>query len=248
MAGTGRITVVTGGASGIGKCIALRLARDGASVAVFDVDLAGAEDTSRQITAGGGKSVAVQVDVSDSAAVAAGMTRVHEAFGPVAILVNNAGTGELVPVAQMSEMQWDRMLAVHLKGMFLCARAAMGDMVQAGWGRIVNMASVAGMTGSQGFAHYSAAKGGIIAFTKSLAQELGPMGITVNAIAPGLIETPAIRRCGLPQSVIDGNIRTQAVKRLGQPEDIAAACAFLVSEEAGFVTGQVLSPNGGVHM
>lgn len=248
MAGTGRITVVTGGASGIGKCIALRLARDGASVAVFDVDLAGAEDTSRQITAGGGKSVAVQVDVSDSAAVAAGMTRVHEEFGPVAILVNNAGTGELVPVAQMSEMQWDRMLAVHLKGMFLCARAAMGDMVQTGWGRIVNMASVAGMTGSQGFAHYSAAKGGIIAFTKSLAQELGPMGITVNAIAPGLIETPAIRRCGLPQSVIDGNIRTQAVKRLGQPEDIAAACAFLVSEEAGFVTGQVLSPNGGVHM
>lgn len=248
MAATGRITVVTGGASGIGKCIALRLARGGARVAVFDVDLAGAEDTVGQIRAGGGESFAAEVDVSDGAAVAAGMSRVREEFGPVAVLVNNAGMGELVPVAKMTEEQWDRMLAVHLKGMFLCARAAMGDMVQAGWGRIVNMASVAGMTGSQGFAHYAAAKGGIIAFTKSLAQELGPRGVTVNAIAPGLIETAAIRRSGLPQSVIDGNLRAQAVKRLGQPEDIAAACAYLVSDEAGFVTGQVLSPNGGVHM
>jgi len=147
----------------------------------------------------------------------------------------------------MTEAQWDRMLGVHLKGTFQTTQACVPDMIDAGWGRIVNVASVAGLNGGgPGLSHYAAAKAGIIGFTRAIAQELGPMGITVNAVAPGLIDTPMIRVAGAPDDLYDAVVRRTPVKRLGQPEDIAVAVLFLASEEAGFTTGQVLSPNGGV--
>ena len=245
----GRVAVVTGGASGIGRSICERLAQAGARVAVLDVNQVGAAETAREIAGRGGEAVSLIADVADATAVDDAMGQVRAALGAVSILVNVAGIGEFLPFPQMSRAAWDRMIAVHLTGTFNCTRAAVDDMLAAGWGRIVNTASVAGLNGGgPGLSHYAAAKGGIIAFTKALAHELGPSGITVNCLAPGLIETPLIR-----SSLVTPELRARAidgapVRRIGQPEDIAAACAFLVSEDAGFTTGQVLSPNGGRYM
>src|SRR3989454_807867 len=188
---------------------------------------------------------AVEADVASGASVAAAVERVHAALGPVHVLVNDAGIAGLVPLEEMTEDQWDRMIAVHLKGAFNCTRAVLGDMTAAGWGRIVNVSSVAGLSGAPNLVHYSAAKAGLIGFTKALAGEVGPRGITVNAIAPGLIDTPMLQRSGWPDSLTQIIVAQNPIKRIGTPEDIAAACAYLVSEEASYVTGQVLSPNGG---
>ena len=241
-----RIALITGGGSGIGRSIALRIGRAGAKIAVLDIDGAAAERTAAEI---GGGALALAADVADAAAVRAAIEQARAALGPVTVLVNVAGIGSFVPLLEMSQDQWDRMIAVHLTGTFNCTRAVASDMVAAGWGRIVNIASVAGLNGGgPGLSHYAAAKGGIIGFTKALAHELGPSGITVNCIAPGLIDTPLIRK-----SLVSDELRTRAiegapVRRIGVPDDIAAACAFLVSEEAGFFTGQVMSPNGGRYM
>jgi NAD(P)-dependent dehydrogenase (short-subunit alcohol dehydrogenase family) len=162
--------------------------------------------------------------------------------------VNDAGIADLTPFVEMSEERWDRMIAVHLKGAFNCTRAVLGDMVAAGWGRIVNISSVAGLRGGPGLTHYSAAKAGIIGLTKALAAEVGRSGITVNAIAPGLIDTPLLTGSGMPEAIIQAIVQQAPVGRIGTPDDIAAACAYLVSEEASFTTGQVLSPNGGGHL
>jgi 2-hydroxycyclohexanecarboxyl-CoA dehydrogenase len=245
---TDKVAVVTGAASGIGRATALTLARAGAHVAIVDLNLAGAEATAADVSALGRRALALAVDVSRSADVAAAVERVHAGLGRVAILVNVAGIGEFAPLLQMSEAQWDRMIAVHLKGTFNCTRTVVPDMVDAGWGRLVNVSSVAGLNGGgPGLSHYAAAKAGIIGFTRALAQELGPMGITANAVAPGLIDTPMIRAAGAPDDLYDAVIRRTPVGRLGVADDVAAAVAFLASEEAGFTTGQVLSPNGGVH-
>ncbi|MCS6925236.1 MAG: 3-oxoacyl-ACP reductase FabG [Candidatus Binatia bacterium] len=246
-----RTAVVTGGASGIGRAISLRLARDGANVAIFDLDRTGAEAVAAEITTLGRKGEVYQVDVANRTQVEAAVQRVRRELGPIHILVNDAGIGEFVPLAQMSEAQWDRMIAIHLKGTFNCTKAVIQDMVDAKWGRIVNISSVAGLGGGAGLVHYSAAKAGIIGFTKALAQEVGPMGITVNAIAPGLIDTPILRKSDLPEEQVQQFIETivgrTPVRRVGIPDDIAAACAYLVSEEASFFTGQVISPNGGMY-
>src|SRR5437899_198146 len=167
------------------------------------------------------------------------------ALGPVHILVNDAGIAGLVPLREMTEDEWDRMIAVHLKGAFNCTRALLGDMAAAGWGRVVNVSSVAGLRGAPQLVHYSAAKAGLIGFTKALAAEVGPLGITVNAIAPGLIDTPLLKRSGWPDGLTQAIVAQNPIKRIGTAEDIAAACAYLVSEGASFTTGQVLSPNGG---
>jgi NAD(P)-dependent dehydrogenase (short-subunit alcohol dehydrogenase family) len=238
---------VTGGASGIGRAIALRLARDGADVAVLDLDAAGARAVAAEVAALGRRAVAVEADVADAASVGAAVARVREGLGPIHVLVNDAGICSFVPLLQMAEEQWDRMIAVHLKGTFNCTRAVLPDMIGAGWGRIVNLSSVAGLRGSPGLVHYSAAKAAILGFTKALAQEVGPSGITVNAIAPGLVETPLLDRAGLPPAIREQVLQTAPVRRIGVPEDIAAACAYLVSADAGFFTGQVMSPNGGGH-
>ena len=244
---SGKIAVVTGAASGIGRAIALRLANDGADVAVFDLDKKGAESTAADVRRLGRRAIALEVDVSSFSGVAAAIDRVRKELGPITILVNNAGYGEIVPVAEMTEAQWDRMIDVHLKGAFNGARAAIADMLAAGWGRIVSTSSVAGLEGAANFVHYSAAKAGIVGFTKGLAREVGRKGITVNAIAPGLIDTPILQRSKLTEGAIDHIVGRSPVGRPGKPEDIAAACAYIVSEEASFLTGQVISPNGGLY-
>lgn len=242
----GKVAVVTGGGSGIGRAIALRLARDGARVAVLDLRPEAADEAVGAIRAAGGVAVAHPADVAQSASVARAAERVRAELGPVAILVASAGIAGFEPLAQMSEASFDRMIAVHLKGTFNACKEFAPDMTAAGWGRIVNLSSAAGLNGGgPGLAHYAAAKAGIIGLTKALALELGPAGVTVNAIAPGLIDTPLIRSAGAPPDLYDAVVKRLPVGRIGQPEDIAAACAYLVSPEAGFFTGQVLSPNGG---
>jgi len=241
--------VVTGGASGIGRAIALRLARDGADVGILDVDVAGAERVTREVTAIGRRALAVETDVASSASVRAAVERVQRELAPVGILVNAAGIASFVPLLQMTEETWDRLVAVHLKGTFNCTRAVLPDMIAARWGRVVSIASVAGLNGGgPGLAHYAAAKAGIIGFTKAVALEMAGFGITVNAIAPGLIDTPLLDRSGMPREVRERIVQQMPVGRIGAPDDIAAACAYLVAEDASFVTGQVLSPNGGGYL
>jgi NAD(P)-dependent dehydrogenase (short-subunit alcohol dehydrogenase family) len=242
-----KIAVVTGGASGIGRAIVLRLARDGCHVAIWDRDVSRARRVAEEATALGRKSLAIEVDVASLRDAESAAGRVRRELGKVAILVNDAGYGEIVPLAQMSEAQWDKMIAVHLKGTFNCTRAVLSDMIDAHWGRIVNISSVAGLKGAQGFVHYSAAKAGIAGFTRALALELGSSGVTVNSIAPGMIDTPILKAAGLGDDTIAAITRHTPVGRLGVPDDIAACCAYLVSEEASFLTGQILSPNGGCH-
>jgi 2-hydroxycyclohexanecarboxyl-CoA dehydrogenase len=246
---SGRNAVVTGGASGIGRSIAVRLARDGADVAILDVDLAGANEVAREVAAAGRRAVVAEADVASGTSVRAALDRVRAALGPVHVLVNDAGIAGFVPLLQMTEEQWDRLIAVHLKGTFNCTRAVLPDMIDARWGRVVSIASVAGLNGGgPGLTHYAAAKAGIIGFTKALALEVAAFGVTVNAIAPGLVETPLLARSGMPQEIRDRIVQQMPVQRIGTPDDIAAACAYLVSEEASFFTGQVMSPNGGGYL
>ena len=241
-----RVALVTGGGSGIGRSIALRLGRSGLSVAVLDIDAGAARRTAAEL---GGGALAVSADVAEAAAVRDALEQVHAALGPVHVLVNVAGIGAFAPLLEISDAAWARMIAVHLTGTFHCTRAAVPDMLAAGWGRIVNTASVAGLNGGgPGLSHYAAAKGGIIAFSKALAHELGPAGITVNCLAPGLIDTPMVRSAMVSDEIRARTIQSSPVRRVGVPEDIAAAVAFLVSEEASFFTGQVMSPNGGRYM
>ncbi len=249
---TGKNAVVTGGASGIGRGIALRLAREGANVAILDLNLAGAEKVAAEIIALGRKTVACQTDVAQRAQVDAAIDRVRQELGAIQVLVNDAGIGKFVLLSEMSEEAWDEMLAIHLKGTFNCTKAVVQDMIDAKWGRVINISSVAGLSGSVGLVHYSAAKAGIIGFTKGLAAELGPLGITVNAIAPGLIDTPILLKDGVlsgrMQKFMQITANRAPVRRNGAPDDIAAACAYLASEDASFFTGQVMSPNGGMYM
>lgn len=244
----GRAALVTGGASGIGRAVALRLARDGADVAVLDRDRDGAEVVAGEVGALGRRAVSVQVDVADTASVAAGVAAARSALGPLHVLVNSAGISGFAPLVDMTDAQWDAMIAVHLRGTFLCSRAVLPDMLAAGGGRIVNVSSVGGLRGGPMLTHYAAAKAGVIGFTKALAIEVGGRGVTVNAIAPGLVDTPMLRASGLSEAVKEQSLRQTPVGRLGTPDDIAAACAYLVSDEAAWFTGQVLSPNGGAHL
>jgi NAD(P)-dependent dehydrogenase (short-subunit alcohol dehydrogenase family) len=241
----GRNAVVTGGASGIGRSICLRLARDGADVAVLDLDAAGAARVADEAAAAGRRAVAVDVDVADASSVWEAVKRVHRDLGPAHVLVNDAGIAGFKAFLEMTEADWDRMIAVHLKGTFNCTRALLPDMVAAGWGRIVNVSSGAALTGSPGIVHYASAKAGMLGFTRCLAREVGPLGVTVNAVAPGVIDTPMLRRSGMPEATLAAIVQHTPVRRMGTPDDVAAACAWLVSDEAGFVTGQVLCPNGG---
>jgi 2-hydroxycyclohexanecarboxyl-CoA dehydrogenase len=247
--GRDRTAVVTGGASGIGRSIAERLGRDGMNVAVLDVDAAGAEAVAAGLAKQGVRSLGIATDVSRADAVAAAARQVHDELGAVQVLVNDAGICHFVPFAQLTAEQWERTLAVNLTSMFVCVRTFLDDMLAAGWGRIVNLASVAGLSGGgPALVHYSTSKAGVIGFTKALAHEVGPHGVTVNAIAPGLIDTPMVRSAGTPAAIFERTVQHTPMRRVGTPEDVAAACAYLVSDEASFVTGQVLSPNGGAYL
>lgn len=243
---SGRTAIVTGGASGIGGAIARRLAADGSPVAVFDVDGAAADLAAREIGEAGGKAIGVAVDVSDRAAIDTGVQRVRTELGRPSILVNSAGITTSGPFLDITAQQWARVLAVNLTGTFDCCQAVLPDMVEQGWGRIVNISSSSVHSGAAGMAAYVSSKSGVLGLTKVLALEFARKGITVNTIPPGFIDTPMMRATA-ERGFIDVGKQIDAtpVGRIGLPEDIAAACAFLVSEEAGYITGQVIGVNGG---
>ena len=240
----GKIAVVTGGGRGIGQAIATVLAAQGAAVAVWDLNPEGAEKTVAQIRAAGGTAIAVAGDAADADAVAAAAARTRAELGPVTILVNNAGINESEPFTSLSEESWDRVIRINLKGPFLVTKELVPDMVAAGWGRIINISSSSAQTGAPAMAHYASSKGGVIGLTKALAVEFIENGITVNHVPPGFIDTPLSR-----QSIdVDAAAAFMPMKRAGTPEDIGYAVAYLASEEAGYVTGQTLSVNGGRYL
>ncbi len=239
----GKVAVVTGGASGIGRAISLQLARDGAAVAVWDLNGEGAAETVGLIEAEGGRAIACAGDAASPEGIAASLASTREILGPVTILVNNAGITGFTPFADITPDMLDRMLAINVKGPFLCTQAVLPDMLAAGWGRVVNISSSSAQTGAPMMAHYSASKGAIVVLTKTLARELAKTGITVNNIPPGFIDTPMLRAS--PVDVDAEAANNSPMGRAGKPEDIAAACSFLVSEAASYVTGHTLSVNGG---
>jgi 3-oxoacyl-[acyl-carrier protein] reductase len=246
---TSRVAIVTGAARGIGAATALRLAKDGFAVGVLDLDEAGAKGTVEQITAAGGKALAVAVDVSDADAVSAAVERVAAELGGPTVLINNAGVTRDNMLFKMTDTDWDTVIGVHLKGAFLMSRAVQKYMVEAKFGRVVSLSSTSAL-GNRGQVNYSTAKAGLQGFTKTLAIELGKFGVTANAIAPGFIQTEMTKataeRLGIPfEAFVEGAAKEIPVARVGQPEDIAALVSFLVSEEAGFVSGQVIYAAGG---
>jgi 2-hydroxycyclohexanecarboxyl-CoA dehydrogenase len=246
--GAGRVAVVTGGASGIGLAVSERLAADGMAVAVFDRDGEAAQDAAGKIAAGGDRALGLAVDVTDREQIEAGVAHVRQQFGPATVLVNNAGVHAVDPFLKITPEKWQRLLDVNLTGTFNCCQAVVRDMVEEGWGRIVNISSSSAHGGQQYMTHYVAAKAGVIGLTKSLALELGPKGITVNTIPPGFIDTPMLRRQeskGLLGEGVEHHEALTPVRRIGRPEDVAAMCSFLARDEASYITGQVLGVNGG---
>ncbi len=239
----GKVAVVTGGASGIGRAISLQLARDGAAVSVWDLDAAGSDETVAMIKEAGGRAIACIGDASASDEIAANAERTRSELGPITILVNNAGITGFCRFEEITEDMLNRMLRININGPFLCTQAMIPDMLEAGWGRIVNISSSSAQTGAVAMAHYSASKGGVIALTKTLAREYADKGITANNIPPGFVDTPMLRAS--PVDVDAEAASGSPMGRTGKPEDIAAACSFLVSEAAGYVTGHTLSVNGG---
>jgi len=245
----GRVALVTGGAQGIGAGIAARLAADGAKVGVLDLNLDAAQAVVDEITAAGGTAKAFAADVSNGEQVQAAVDGLAAEFGGLHILVNNAGVLRDNLLFKMTEEDWTIVMNVHLKGAFLCSKAAQKHMIEAKYGRIISMSSTSA-TGNRGQANYSTAKMGLQGFTKTLAIELGPFGVTANAIAPGFIETAMTKataeRIGTTIEVMrEGVAATVPVRRGGVPADIANAVAFFAGEEAGYVTGQVLYVDGG---
>jgi 2-hydroxycyclohexanecarboxyl-CoA dehydrogenase len=244
---------VTGGASGIGLAISRRLARDGASVAVLDLDAGAAEQAAAELRAEGARAIGVGVDVSDRAAVEKALDAVRDEAGPITIMVTSAGISLAAPFLDITIEDWERVLAVNLTGTFHCLQLAVPDMIAAGWGRIVTISSSSAQSGSRNQAHYSASKGGVIVLTKTLAVELGQYGITVNTIPPRAVVTPMFNAApfmqqGDPSAVLEQMAARSPVGRLGVPDDIAAAAAFLCSEDAGYITGQVIGVNGGSYI
>jgi 2-hydroxycyclohexanecarboxyl-CoA dehydrogenase len=244
----GRIALVTGGASGIGAATARRLAAEGARVAIADLDLDGARAVAGEID-----GAAVEMDVADAASARAGVAAAEAELGPIGVLVNNAGTDRFAFFVNTDEALWDFVLGVNLRGTIAVTHAVLDGMQRRGGGAIVNVASEAGRVGSQGSAIYSAAKGGVIAFTRAIARESARFGVRVNAVAPGPIETPLLNAAEevlgeigarLKQGMIDATV----MRRSGTPEEVAATIAFLASDDASYLTGQTLNVSGGLSM
>jgi 3-oxoacyl-[acyl-carrier protein] reductase len=248
-ASTARVAIVTGAARGIGAATALRLAADGSAVAVLDLDEGSTAGTVQAIEAAGGRALGVGADVGDAGQVEAAVDRVAAELGPPVVLVNNAGVTRDTMLFRMTEADWDLVVRVHLRGSFLMTRACQKYMVDAHWGRIVNLSSTSAL-GNRGQANYATAKAGLQGFTKTLAIELGKFGVTANAVAPGFIQTEMTRataeRMGVPfEDFVTAAASQIPVARVGQPEDIAHLVSFFVSEGAGFVSGQVVYAAGG---
>lgn len=240
----GRVALVTGASRGIGRAIAHRLAASGARVGVASRDLAATEPVADAIRDEGGEALALEADVRDVEQVQRMVADLLDAYGRIDVLVNNAGIYFAAPFHEMTEAQWDRMLDVHLKGTFLCSRAVIEHMLARGSGCIVNIASTSGLTGGTSGAHYAAAKGGIVAFTRALGKEVADKGIRVNAVAPSKIETDMLQGVDTPEArrqLLD----SIPIGRLGQPEEIADVVAFLASDAASYVVGEVIVASGG---
>lgn len=240
-----KTALVTGAAAGIGRACAIRLAKEGHAVGVLDLDLAGVEAVAAEIVAAGGKAIALQASIADRAQVTAAVEKLREALGPVTILVNNAGISNFYEFEDLTDEIWEKMFEINTKGTFIVTQVVLPDMKAAHWGRVVNISSSSAQTGSIQQVHYSASKGAVIAMTRSLAQALGPMGITVNNIPPGSVLGTIMADKNLSAASIDHLNHTLPVRRVGEPGDIANACAWLCSEDSSYVTGQTIGVNGG---
>ena len=239
-----KVVIITGGASGIGRVSALRFGAEGATVVIWDIDAAKAEATRAEIAAQGGQAVAAVVNTTQPEQVAAAAQAVQDQFGRIDVLINNAGITRDATLRKMTLAQWQQVLDVNLTGVFICTQAVAPFMEARQSGRIINTSSVVGLYGNFGQANYAATKAGLIGLTKTLARELGKYSITVNAVAPGFIATDMID--SIPEKVIDMLRSRTPLRRLGTPEDIASAYLFLASDEAGFISGAVLSVDGAV--
>lgn len=240
-----KVAIVTGGGSGIGEGTCIRLAEEGANIAVFDVDLKGAQNTAEEIKKAGGSAVALKVNVANASEVESAFKKTISTYGQVDILVNNAGVSQMSTVAKMTEEIWDRVQDVNLKGVFLCCRAVIPHMKDRRYGKIINISSILGESGSFQYAHYSASKAGVIGFTKSLAVELGHRNIQVNVIGPGIIQTPMFDD-DVPEEIRDQLAKKVPLQRLGIPQDMANAILFFASDESAYVTGQSIFVCGGL--
>ncbi len=234
----------------MGRAVCQHLARRGDTVAVLDIDGDAADAVAKEVEAEGGTARGARVDVSDRAAIDAALDEVRSVFGPIGIMVTSAGIEGFEDFLEIDAAAWDRMIAVNLTGTFHCLQAAVPDMIEARWGRIVTISSSSAQSGTRRMSHYVASKGGVIALTKALALDLAPHGITVNTIPPGVIDTPMMRRpieSGAMASM-EQVLARAPLGRAGTPDDIAAACTFLCSEEAGYITGQQINVNGGWYL
>jgi 2-hydroxycyclohexanecarboxyl-CoA dehydrogenase len=244
-----RVAVVTGAASGIGLGVARRFAADGLRVAVLDRQAEPAERAAAELRGQGATAVACAVDVADWSTVGDAFQRIRADLGPVGVLVTCAGVESFDAAVDITPDTWNRILAVNLTGTFTCIQAALPDMIDSGWGRIVTISSSSAQSGAPHMAHYAASKGGVIALTKALARELARNGITVNTIPPSLVDTPMARDAEARGLVsVDAMAAHVPLGRAGTPDDIAAACAFLCSDDGSYITGQVIGVNGGMYI
>jgi 2-hydroxycyclohexanecarboxyl-CoA dehydrogenase len=244
---TGKTALVTGAAAGIGKACAKRLAAEGIAVGVLDLDKDACETVVAEIEADGGRAMPLQASICDRNQVRAAVQALRDSFGPVTIVVNNAGISNFIPFEELTDKDWEIMFEVNTKGTFIVTQEVLPDMKAANWGRVVNISSSSAQTGSVEQVHYSASKGAVVSMTRSLAQALGPMGITVNNIPPGAVMNTIMSEANkdkfrMPMEKLTAMI---PVGRTGEPEDIANACAWLVSEASSYVTGQTIGVNGG---
>jgi 3-oxoacyl-[acyl-carrier protein] reductase len=243
---SGKIALVTGANSGIGKAVSLYLAEEGADIVVnYVVNPAEAQEVVKEVQEFGRRAIAVDADVSSSMAVKNMFEKTITEFSTLDILVNNAGIGNFASAVDMKDDVWNKMLGVHLYGTMNCTREALKIMLKNKSGKIINIASICGITGCLGAAHYSAAKGGIMGYTHAVAREVISQGINVNAIAPGYIETPMLSGAGITDEILKQLLTQIPIGRLGKPREIASLVAYLASDDANFIVGQVISPNGG---
>ncbi len=249
MTKTERVAVVTGAASGMGFAIARHLAAQGRRLGLLDLNREASQQAARTLRDSGATAVAAEADVTNRSAVDAALDQLRAQLGPIEIMITSAGLDAFESFAEITPESWERVLAVNLTGTFHCLQAAVADMVEARWGRMITISSSSAQSGAPRMAHYVASKAGVIGLTKALALDLAPHGITVNCVPPGMIDTPMLRRAETGGDI--GKLEKLAARmipvgRIGTPEEIAATCGFLCSEEAAFITGQVIGVNGGM--